>query len=576
MKRIAYFTITALAILAGCTKFAQDEEYDLGATTAPTVSAKVVDDNTVNITVAGAEGNGYYSYALIAGETEEIDPATLLSDGYSDIALASGCCNFKDTPSVSKDVKKLSPNTVYTLYAVAANANGVLSELVTKEITTSDETVPDIITYESEIDDDGIMWLYAKFDDPVELTGEGHAHLLFFAVFGETDEDGNLIPVKTVDVPAEDLAIEDNWLCVAVPEDEAQPGAIVALTFDAGIVKNALGAKNPAYGDAIIPSDPEEDFDAICEQFDTESWDLILKYLDLKGGAGIIDWPEDHIEKFSNWRQLMILVGCDCEKVYGPDGVAELTFATPSGKKIVQDFEPANVMGNLLTFRLPEDPGNGSFVNFTIPEEMFFDIWGNPNAGLESEGQYLSSFGYTPEDFFGNFNLTTVGEYSGESITEAIVISEAEYDPDDYDEDPEYDFQITGNIMGLPIDSPVYGWFDCDGGKLIMENEQPFYYEYDEEEEVWYEFCLLDYDDQTGEFTISHPDKNTYTTSDEMDILIYIYDAEWNYLGYDFYDYTYTFKATRAGGVPSIIILDKKAPVAKHARPSVSNEIKRK
>ena len=258
MKKIIIALSAALLSLAACTQFESETAPTFASSVAaPTIINELLSDtqnpdSTFVVTVTPGAGNAYYSFAIIKGKATALDPETLLENGYSKKAVAvklieegvevevplSGCFNASAQADTSVTAFDLVPNTDYTVYAVGADKNGTLSKLITLTVTTTDNIAPVVNTKktdESGLDDDGEISF--QFDDPVELTDafkDGTAK--FHVGYAGINLGATIVPIYTKDVPVDSVAVSGNKVTIKVPD--RVPGAIVFVTFDAGVVVN--------------------------------------------------------------------------------------------------------------------------------------------------------------------------------------------------------------------------------------------------------------------------------------------------------------------------------------------------
>lgn len=537
MKKIFSILAISTMVLAGCVKFESDAPVTLDSVNAPAISITSVGDNSITATITPAENTAYYAYALIAGPADELSGADLLANAYKSAAVVSKVAKAADEATLTIEAKNLDPNAVYTIYAVANTAMGAVSEIAIETKKTTDETRPDWKNYDTEVEGSA-MSFYILFDDPVELTGKGHVFANFFAVNDTPDAEGNYEPMFSLEIPTDSLSLdEDGWLVVPVPQAFSIPGAIVAISYSEGIVKNAVGGENIAWDDieAFVDEDGEFALDdyVIWEAYDNVNWDFIIG--DINDEGVVEAYPEDTVIVFQDAEELIINIApAEVETVVVVEGDIELVYTQTSSRKVSYtvdnkvSFAQAAQFGlNLTQVYLSEAPEFGAAVSVKIAEGEYQDIWGNENAAFEAKDFALMSYGYEFEDFLGTFKFVGVSYFDGSNVVDTISIVKAEYDLEDYDSDPEYDLMLTGTICGAEIMYPIYGWVDVDSGKLILENESQFYYK-DIPSLPGYSAVLefFDYDVKGDTYTISHPSPDVYYTNDWMGTYQYVIDPD--------------------------------------------------
>lgn len=455
MKKIIFALLAASAALVGCVKFEDDRKIDYDSTTAPDVTVQVVADDAIQVTVAGKTGTGFYSYAVIAGEAKELDADKLLSDSYA--AIVSGVVDFSKESSVTVDIKELTPNTTYTAYAVAASTMGVVTEVKTASATTTDSTAPRIKTFESE-STDATMAFGLIFDDPVTVTGKGVVTAHVYAINTKADENGNLVEYKTYTVPSANITAQGKKVFVTLPREEAIPGAIVTLTYTAGLVANGVGAECAAFTNAAVAKDGS--FNGIGEYYDNKAFDFALEE----------GWAADTVVYFGEWNKLQILTYSKGEyPIVGKTSSAKVKVQVVDGTGRTVTYDAVGfgrVDDATVGLMLNEDPGYGTSVSYTIAEGSFVDLFGNGNNEFTANDNYYCSYGYTLADIVGEYAMVGKSYFEGKDETETWIIAES-------DDPKKGDLMIT-TYWGFECDTPIYADFDKDAGVLSIPDFQKF------------------------------------------------------------------------------------------------------
>ena len=468
MKKILFAIFAAAAMSAACTQFEEDTVPSYDSAAKPEVSATVVSDTEITVTVTAGAGTNFWGYAVMTG-APGATADKLVADGYakSTAVVVQGedktpqAAQMKysdDTKTVTLELTGLTPYTDYTVYAAAVSKMGVVSEVAEMTVKTTDGTEPVVNAAGADYEvADGIMTFAIPFSDPVSLTGEGTAKAYFY---GENlyDDDDFLVVYKEVDIPADYMATSGKYLILAVPADEYIPGAYVSVTYSADIVVNGAGSKNVAFEKNLMAYvEGELDWNGIVGQYDYENWDFSLV-----DPATLPDEPEDEEiegeedeeeeeEKvpvyFQNWTELVIStygstkysIVTDTEDTNIKVTVVELDGRTVSYDAPQDKF--AAIGKNVLGLMLNEDPGFGSSISYTIAEGSFADLFGNVNNEFTAEDEYYCSYGYTLEDIVGEWTVTGKNLFTGATVTYPLVIEEAE--------EPEYGNIVITNYFGF-------------------------------------------------------------------------------------------------------------------------------
>lgn len=571
MKKILFTILAAAAVSAACTKFEEDTipSYDTAA--KPEVTATVVSDTEITVTVTAGAGTNFWGYAVMQG-APGASADKLVVNGYAkDGAVvvqgeektpqAAQVKYSEETKSVTLELTGLTPFTEYTVYAAAVSPMGVVSEVAEKTVRTTDGTEP-VPTAADFAEEEGVLTFAISFNDPVQLTGNGSAKAWFY---GENyyDESGMLILYKEVDIPADYIAASGKNLLVAVPASEYVPGAYVAITYSAGIVKNGADAVNAAYESHLIGygEDGSIQKQGIFGYYDYANWDFSLvdpaTLPDDEEGTGDIEGEEEEEEEkepvyFSDWTELMMTAYTTSKYPLAGrtgNGGAGVVATESNGKTVSYPAKTFGVVSDYVAaVLLAEAPAYGSSISFSIEEGTFMDIFGNMNNAFEAEDAYFCSYGYTLEDIIGSYQYTCASAYSGNPVTGTWTIAESN--------NPE-----KGNVMFTEMYSTeclanVYAQFDTVSGTLTVPSLQL----YAAGEQYLYAFCSSDNNGNVSDvdvvFAVPQPGvingQSGYFGDAAVD------PASYSILG--FFDVYYGFEAVRN---------DSPAPAAAPARKAV-------
>lgn len=485
MKKILFAIFAAAAMSAACTQFEEDVTPTYDTAAKPEVTATVVSDTEITVTVTAGAGTNFWGYAVMTG-APGATADKLVADGYAkDAAVvvqgedkvpqAAQLAYSEETKTVTLELKGLTPYTDYTVYAAAVSKMGVVSEVAEITVKTTDGTAPvvsvnGVQTQESE----GMLLFAVPFNEPITLTGTGTAKAYFYAE-NYTDEEDYLVVYKTVDVPADLIAASGKNLILGVPASEYIPGAYVSMTYSADIVKNGAGATNTAFEKNLMAYvEGELLWNGIVGQYEYVNWDFSLV-----DPATLPDEPEDEEiegeedeeeeeEKvpvyFQNWNELVISTYGSTK--YGivtdtEDTNIKVTVVELDGRTVSYDAPQgkfAAIGENVLGLMLNEDPGFGSSISYTIAEGSFADLFGNVNNEFTAEDEYYCSYGYTLEDIVGEWTVTGRNLFTGATVTYPLVIEEAE--------EPEYGNIVITNYFGF--DSEYQTDFNVHAGYFTV------------------------------------------------------------------------------------------------------------
>ena len=499
---------------AACTQFAEDMTPTYDTVGKPEVVAEVADDDSITVVITAGENTSYYGYAVVKDTLVGVTAEKLVADGYAkDPAVvlqgeekAPQTASIKyseETKSVTLQLTGLVPFTNYTVYAAAISPMGVPSEVVAVTVRTTDGTEPALTAVDFAEKED-VLTFTISFNDPVSLTGNGTAKATFY---GENyyDATGALIIYKEVDIPADSISTSGKNLVVAVPASEYIPGAYVAVTYSAGIVKNGADAVNAAYENRIIGYDAQGAIQkkGIFGYYDYANWDFSLVDPatlpdDPEGGDEMEGEDEEEEEKipvyFNDWTQLVMPNYTTSEfTLYGPTGDMDIKITTveSSGKSITYPAKNYKVTPeNIFALMLSEAPAYGSSVSYTIAEGSVADIFGNVNNEFTAEEEYFYSYGYTLEDIVGSYTFNAESAYGRGPQTGTWTIAKS-------------DNLEKGNVMFTEMYSTkcvqnVYATFDMVAGTLTVPSLQL----YAVGEQYLSAFCSSDNDGKVSDMDV--------------------------------------------------------------------------
>ena len=488
---------------AACTKFVEDTTPTYDTAPKPEVTGTVVSDTEITVTITAGEGSNFWGYAVLTG-TPGASADKLVANGYAkDAAVvlqgedklpqAAQMKYSEETKTVTLELTGLTPYTDYTVYAAAVTEMGVVSEVAELTLKTTDGTEPVVTDFDFSEEEEVLTFAIA-FNDPVQLTGNGTAKAWFY---GENyyDASGMLILYKEVAIPTDHIAASGKNLIVSVPASEYIPGAYVAITYSADIVKNGADAVNAAYETHLIGygEDGSIQKQGIFGYYDYASWDFSLvdpaTLPDDEEGTGDIEGEEEEEEEkepvyFSDWTELTMTAYTTSKYPLAGrtgDGGAGVVVAESNGKTISYPAKTFGVVSDYVAaVLLAEAPAYGSSISFSIEEGTFFDIFGNVNNAFEAEDAYFCSYGYNLEDIIGSYQYTCASAYSGDPVAGTWTIAESD--------NPE-----KGNVMFTEMYSTecmanVYAQFDTVSGTLTVPSLQL----YGADEQYLFAFCSSD------------------------------------------------------------------------------------
>lgn len=500
MKKYVLTLLAAAATFAACTKFVEDPKIEYATIEAPEVTATTASDNSIVVTIAPKEGTTFYSYVVAKGVAKPVDakallqgksgltPVTIEDKEYAEVVEIVPASKASSTATIdqvkSLTIEGLIPYTYYTVYAVATNAQGVISDVATASTLTTDSTAPSIKNYDTE-EADSVMYYQILFNDPIKLSGEGD---LTLHIYGENYCDNttlNCIEIKNVVIAPENISDEGGVITVKIPKDYYIPGAIVDLTWPEGFVKNAQDMPCAAFPYTGLYYDAAHEYaltpNGISAQYEYVDFALSF-FATAEEEEAFLEAQEDEEEivpetvYYSDWQALQMVAYARTDAPLAgktKTAKASVSVSDAAGRVVSYPVTPGMTQEGNIAVELEEDPGFGTVATYTIEAGSYVDIFGNENLEYSLDyGTYFCSYGYSINDVVGTYNVT--GSEYDFSSDKPIAFEPKTLTIVKSDDSEKGNVMIT-NYFGIPCIKPVYADFDVDAGKLTIFEWQRFY-----------------------------------------------------------------------------------------------------
>ena len=497
MKKYVLTLLAAAATFAACTKFVEDPKIEYATIEAPEVTATTASDNSIEVTIAPKEGTTFYSYVVAKGVAKPVDakallqgksgltPVTIEDKEYAEVVEIVPASKASSTATIdqvkSLTIEGLIPYTYYTVYAVATNAQGVISDVATASTRTSDSTVPSYEDHATE-EADSVMYYQISFSDPIKLSGEGD---LTLHIYGENYFDNttlNCIEIKNVVIAPENISDEGGVITVKIPKDYYIPGAFVDLTWPEGFVKNAQDMPCAAFTYTGLYYDAKGALNAngIAAQYEYVGFALSF-FETVEEEEEFLEEQEENEEivpetvYYSDWKTLEMIAYPRTAHLAGSTaplaGTTETAKATISvsdaaGRVVSYPVTPGMTQEGNIAVELEEDPGFGTVATYTIEAGSYVDIFGNENLEYSLDyGAYFCSYGYSIDDIAGNYTFGFSSAFASQGYgpySNVITISES-------DNAEKGNIMFTGQLADINV--KFYGDFDVDCGEITIPSK---------------------------------------------------------------------------------------------------------
>ena len=493
MKKTAIILLAAAATFAACTKFVEDPKIEYATIEAPEVTATTASDNSIVVTIAPKEGTTFYSYVVAKGVAKPVDAKALLQgkSGLTPVTIEDKeCAEVVEIVPASKasstatidQVKSLTiegliPYTYYTVYAVATNAQGVISDVATASTLTTDSTAPSIKNYDTE-EADSVMYYQISFSDPIKLSGEGDLTLHIYGENYYDDTTLNCIEINNVVIAPENISDEGGVITVKIPKDYYIPGALVDLTWPEGFVKNAQDMPCAAFTYTGLYYDAANEYaltpNGISAQYEYVDFALSF-FATAEEEEAFLEAQEDEEEivpetvYYSDWQALQMVAYARTDAPLAgktKTAKASVSVSDAAGRVVSYPVTPGMTQEGNIAVELEEDPGFGTVATYTIEAGSYVDIFGNENLEYSLDyGAYFCSYGYSIDDIAGNYTFGFSSAFASQGYgpySNVITISES-------DNAEKGNIMFTGQLADINV--KFYGDFDVDLGEITLPSK---------------------------------------------------------------------------------------------------------
>lgn len=444
MKNKVYVVLAALLIMLSMSRCKEDEPYNsLSVLSAPKATLNITDVKDSSFVLSLSSDMKGYAAFVIYDDTSAVAPTqqNLIEQNLD--AAFTGLSAIEKDGTLSWTIGPLDPNKSYEIFAATSNADGVISDIVTEIIKTTDNVSPSLVGYTPSSGHDGVAvssTFTLTYDEAIAFDDTKSVSLTYYST--------GVVSA----IPADAISVSGRNLIISQVETPV-PGELIMLNMEEGAVKDLVG--NPA--DSIYTAVVDGAIEGNAYWYiEVETINMIA--VTPESGASIGDQNFAITLKFDS--DMDLASGGPLPVMTYYDGLGVYTFEIPA------NYIDANPADSTVTLYKPELPDIGNWVSLSLPEGVFVDSKNNPNAAIESKadgaGQsglyWLVSYGYTRDLIIGSYSAYSTSYYgSANDETDAITI---EADPDD----------PNGVIMtGLRGSTePVYATFDGDFGTLTF------------------------------------------------------------------------------------------------------------
>lgn len=422
MNKIFLGTISVLLVLfASCAKFEKFESTKLAGAPTVTLATEEVKDSSVVVSFS-SNAPGFLSFAMYKGVgNPKPDSAALIQLNIKALDMGSGEV-LTAGEKLTYEFAGLTQNTVYEVFAVSQNEDGVLSvvpnALMIKTSDAYDPVLNSSTPARSNTADKAANFeVILTFDEPISMADAGKFTFTYL--------------LEGAEAPAASATVNPTnpFQVIVTQSREAHAGDYVLLSFEEGAVKDLVGNSVSEW----VSGFDEDGLYGLFWRVARESWSFDVAAITPEAGSAVAD-PEFEIvlkapvvvsSKVTDANVRMVLVGAGVTSVY----------KVPAANVALADD------GKTITITKPFTPTYGERVYVEIDAGAFTDAFSNANTTIESgkdgvnpteapvtEVGWLISYGYTRDMVIGNYTFAGVSYWAGadESFDVEIVA-----DPDD-------------------------------------------------------------------------------------------------------------------------------------------------
>ena len=459
-KFLLYLTVCVAIVATGCTDFGEENQLTFSDASPVEISNISSESTSITFTVTPKGDSGFFSWMIVAADEADasIQPDRVLKLTAGGLAKATNNFNVRRDTTVT--ITKLTPYTVYQIYAVNASKDGIVSAVKNASIRTKDDGGKPAPTKFAIAD----TTVTLTFHEPLQR-GNGKVYVSYFAKNTLSGHKPLKIAAGFEAFNPQDIVLEESRLSVSGSElviklPKAPAGAYASITYDEGAVLDLEGNKASAYvnkADTLISGAPSR---GITVAVADKTWKLRSEFADIN---------PDTVATFEDWYEFSIAALPDSGVVIRKKMEEKPTVTFHESNKFTTiNVDDWGISKNVLLFYLPEEPVRGATVDLFIPAGAVEDVYGNKNEKLTVEGNYLYSYGYTMADIIGTYEMRGINASTGAPIAPETVIIVADEESDD--ENAVIIKNMAKAITG--VDSEVEAIFDPVSGALTVEDWQ--------------------------------------------------------------------------------------------------------
>lgn len=428
-----------------------------------TIAVSVTADDAATVTVT-ADGAAAFISVLVDDSDEDqsalINPTKLYAGSYESVAQKLVKA---DGNPVVLEVTDLDPNTTYQVYAITANTNGVLGEIVNAHFLTTDTAIPEpekasakgnavTVEFSEDITIDATKAPTAKYYAYNKIRTNTSGAITNPGLMG----DAHVTVAYAKDKAGKDVKNEVVFTVTLDGEKPLPDGACYSVDYPAGIFADAVG--NLCEALVTVPALGEKgawDPEGIGGRIATKAFNLVDD--DADGKATTPDAPS-----FTFSAPEGVIFG-NVPKA----AAASFTLAHKNGNAVSQtvftltygtDWGLMDTASGILVNPSVGIAVPGDQLSYAVAAGSIEDIYGNPSAALGHS--YVVSYGYTVDDVIGTYEVDGVSKWSP-TYDEAAWSFTIEAS----DNAEKGNVMIT-NFYDFDLPEPAYCNFDVDLGVL--------------------------------------------------------------------------------------------------------------
>lgn len=369
-------------------------------------------DSTIVLKLEPEDGTIYYSYLVTEGERREgLDKEKLLEGLYD--GISKGKIDYAKQPVTEIVIKNLVPNTMYQVYAVSINKQGVIGDITNASITTTNNLIPTPVSFQVANDRKSLTVL---FNEQI-VRGDGKAYITYYPV-NQLDDS---IRTNLIEIPNKNIIIEGKQVTFVPTMTPA--GAYINIIWEDNFVKNLVNTPAVEYKKkGFNASDPTKSA-GITYRLPITSFNIYAMTLNQSTNK-YEKMKKNYLKYFDKSNECVLNVLGDSSIVKVANSFSSYSTFKGKSRAIKVDLSrlDVNPSNGMMTISLPEECPRGYTADYSIGTGMFEDRYGNKSKEITTSNNFVRTYGLTVDDIIGVYSASATSYWGGQMTENNIII----------------------------------------------------------------------------------------------------------------------------------------------------------